>query len=67
MSRFYRRRKYCRFTAEGITVIDFKFGEIEKPDHIRQVRSYMEQLRQMDYKHVEGYIWYVIMDKTIKI
>ena len=52
---------------EGITVIDFKFGEIEKPDHIRQVRSYMEQLRQMDYKHVEGYIWYVILDKTIKI
>ena len=24
MSRFYRRRKYCRFTAEGITEIDFK-------------------------------------------
>ncbi|MBL4794591.1 MAG: 30S ribosomal protein S18 [Pseudomonadales bacterium] len=24
MSRFYRRRKFCRFTAEGITEIDFK-------------------------------------------
>jgi small subunit ribosomal protein S18 len=24
MSRFFRRRKYCRFTAEGITEIDFK-------------------------------------------
>ena len=24
MSRFYRRRKYCRFTAEGITEIDYK-------------------------------------------
>ena len=24
MSRFYRRRKYCRFTAEGITDIDYK-------------------------------------------
>ena len=24
MARFFRRRKYCRFTAEGITQIDFK-------------------------------------------
>jgi len=24
MSRFYRRRKYCRFTAEGIKEIDYK-------------------------------------------
>lgn len=24
MSRFFRRRKYCRFTAEGFTEIDYK-------------------------------------------
>ncbi|HVY22328.1 MAG TPA: 30S ribosomal protein S18 [Steroidobacteraceae bacterium] len=24
MSRFFRRRKYCRFTAEGIEHIDYK-------------------------------------------
>ena len=24
MSRFFRRQKYCRFTAEGITEIDYK-------------------------------------------
>ena len=24
MSRFFRRRKYCRFTAEGVTQIDYK-------------------------------------------
>ena len=24
MSRFFRRRKYCRFTAEGVTEIDYK-------------------------------------------
>ena len=24
MSRFFRRKKYCRFTAEGITDIDYK-------------------------------------------
>jgi small subunit ribosomal protein S18 len=24
MSRFFRRRRYCRFTAEGIAEIDYK-------------------------------------------
>ncbi|SIT72464.1 SSU ribosomal protein S18P [Ectothiorhodosinus mongolicus] len=24
MSRFFRRRKYCRFTAEGVEQIDYK-------------------------------------------
>ena len=24
MSRFFRRRKFCRFTAEGLTEIDYK-------------------------------------------
>ncbi len=24
MSRYFRRRRYCRFTAEGITDVDYK-------------------------------------------
>ena len=24
MSRYFRRRKFCRFTAEGVTQIDYK-------------------------------------------
>jgi small subunit ribosomal protein S18 len=30
MARYYRRRKYCRFTAEGITEIDYKDLELLK-------------------------------------
>jgi small subunit ribosomal protein S18 len=30
MSRYYRRRKYCRFTAEGIVDIDYKDLELLK-------------------------------------
>ena len=30
MSRFFRRRKFCRFTAEGVTEIDYKDLEILK-------------------------------------
>ena len=30
MARFYRRRKFCRFTAEGITYIDYKDVDLLK-------------------------------------
>ena len=30
MSRFFRRRKYCRFTAEGISEVDYKDVELLK-------------------------------------
>lgn len=30
MSRFFRRRRYCRFTAEGIDHIDYKDLDILK-------------------------------------
>ena len=30
MSRFYRRRKFCRFTTEGVTEIDYKDIEVLK-------------------------------------
>ena len=30
MARFYRRREFCRFTAEGITHIDYKDVELLK-------------------------------------
>ena len=30
MSRYFRRRRYCKFTAEGITEIDYKDLDILK-------------------------------------
>ncbi len=30
MSRFFRRRKFCRFTAEGVQEIDYKDLEVFK-------------------------------------
>jgi len=35
MSRFYRRRKYCRFTAEGVKEIDYK-DHYPEPKHGHQ-------------------------------
>ena len=53
--------------GERLTVVDFKFGEIEKTGYISQVRNYMERLIEMGYSHVEAYLWYVMLDKTVMI
>lgn len=52
---------------ERVTVVDFKFGKVEKDTYKFQVRNYMHQLEEMGYAMVEGYVWYVVLDKTVKI
>ncbi len=49
------------------TVVDFKFGEQQKPAYHHQVRVYMEQLKRMGHQQIDGYLWYVMLDKTIKV
>jgi ATP-dependent helicase/nuclease subunit A len=58
-----------RVIVEGdrATVIDFKFGETEKASYHKQVSQYMEQLKLMGFKRVEGYLWYVMLDLTVKV
>jgi ATP-dependent exoDNAse (exonuclease V) beta subunit len=53
--------------GERATVIDFKFGESERASHHQQVGEYMKQLSLMGFKQVEGYLWYVVLDRIIKI
>jgi ATP-dependent exoDNAse (exonuclease V) beta subunit len=47
------------------TVVDFKFGK-EHEAYLHQVEEYISLLQQMGFTDVEGYIWYVYNNKTIK-
>jgi hypothetical protein len=47
------------------TVVDFKFGK-EHEAYLHQVEEYISLLKQMGFTDVEGYIWYVYNNKTIK-
>ncbi len=47
------------------TVVDFKFGK-EYEGYLHQVEEYISLLKQMGFTEVEGYIWYVYNNKTIK-
>ena len=46
-------------------VVDYKFGE-ERAFHNRQIEEYMNELRDMGYSSVRGYIWYVSAGKIVE-
>lgn len=48
-------------------VIDYKFGDTELAKYERQVGKYVDLLIEMGYERIEGYIWYVMLDKIVKI
>ncbi len=48
-------------------VIDYKFGNVEKTTYRSQVKTYMNYLLQMNYTHVKGFIWYVLLNKVEQI
>ena len=49
---------------DKVIIIDFKFG-IEKSEYLNQVREYEVLLEEIENKPVEGYLWYVDIDKIV--
>lgn len=54
------------FTADGVVVVDYKFGE-EQQKYLKQVARYMDLYRKMGYRNVSGAVWYVREDKVINV
>lgn len=52
---------------EKIIVIDYKFAETEKKQYEKQVLAYTKAIESISKKNVEGYIWYVNLNKVQKI
>lgn len=47
-------------------VIDFKFAA-QRPEHVSQVKGYMELLKRMSHLTVKGYLWYVYPNKIVTV
>jgi len=47
-------------------VVDYKFGEAEDDRYVRQVEQYTGLLRDMGYAPVEGFVWYVFLNKIVR-
>ncbi len=58
--RDHRRPDRVVWTADGhIDIIDYKSGQEHLRSHSRQVGAYMRQLRDLGYKGVRGFVWYL--------
>ena len=61
-----RRPDRVMIREERAVVVDYKFGA-EEPKYKQQILDYCNLLREMGYHQVEGYLWYVIEGKIIKV
>ncbi len=48
-------------------VVDYKFGHKVSAAYEKQLGSYMDLLRGMGYSDIQGYIWYVSLDKIDEV
>lgn len=48
-------------------VVDYKFGMSEENKYLKQVQFYRTSLKQMGYRDVKGYIWYVKLNKIVSL
>ena len=61
-----RRPDRVMFDGREMVVVDFKFGK-PRADYHRQVREYMNLLRQMGYQNVTGFLWYVYSNQIEEV
>ena len=52
---------------DHVDVIDYKFGSLEHKKYRKQVATYVKLMADMGYKNINGYLWYVELDKIDKI
>ena len=51
-------------SGDRAVVVDYKFAAEPNEDYHRQVKDYISALQEMGcYTTIEGYIWYVHLDK----
>lgn len=51
---------------KNAVVVDYKFGEYEKYTYERQVKDYMNLLKEMEY-NAKGFIYYVNLGKVAEV
>ena len=50
-----------------VIVVDYKFGELVESKYVKQVQRYVKSIRDMGYDNVEGYLFYVKLQKVVKV
>ena len=54
------------FDSDRTEIIDFKTGK-ESKSHQKQIKSYMDILKEMGHKNVKGYLLYINEIKVVEV
>jgi RecB family exonuclease len=49
-----------------VIIVDYKFGEQKDTLYQRRVEQYASLIREMGYKNVFGYLWYISLQEIKK-
>lgn len=52
---------------DKVVVVDYKFGEAEDAKYKRQIRHYVERIKEMGYENVSGFVFYVKLRKIVEV
>jgi ATP-dependent exoDNAse (exonuclease V) beta subunit len=52
---------------DEVVVVDYKFGESIESKYVKQVQRYTKSIRDMGYANVQGYLFYVKLQKVVKV
>ena len=53
--------------GDKAVVLDYKFTSEQRPGYMSQVRDYMSALKNMQYKQVEGWLWYAFNNELVQV
>ncbi|MFR9641349.1 MAG: UvrD-helicase domain-containing protein [Rikenellaceae bacterium] len=62
-----RRPDRVMISGERAVVVDYKFGELNHSRHLKQIREYMHLLKEMGYREVYAYLWYIKTGEIISV
>ncbi len=64
---FYRPDRVI-IDGDRVVIIDYKFGNIERDATYRkQLANYMALVRDMGYRQVDGFLWYLSLEKIVQV
>ena len=64
---FYRPDRVI-IDGDRVVIIDYKFGNIERDATYRkQLANYMALVRDMGYPQVDGFLWYLSLEKIVQV
>lgn len=62
-----RRPDRVMIAGDRAVVVDYKFGGKKSNEYKKQMKHYTSLLKNMGYRTVEGYIWYILQNNIVEV